>query len=279
MSREDEVDAFLAEAEKIGAKTEADRGAERYKELRGRRGTELELWHAWNTGGRKQEHLEPLLASLQPMIKRETKRRLAGLGGAIPASALETSLQLAAVKSLESYDPTKVGPTGKPAQLPTHIHNSFQRVTDFIGKNRNARYLPRGRLDKSGELLAAKEEFAQEHGREPTFAELQAKMPTWKKKDLSALRRALAPEVHTHIGGGLSEDNSADIDKYRAAVLLVYGQLSPAEKQFADLHYPQAGETPMNVKQIATKLGIPQHQVYRLRTKVDKQIAPLVRSS
>ena len=278
MSKED-VEGLLADAEKVGMVTDAERGAARYAELRGRRGTELELWHKWNDNGRKEEHLEPLLQSVQPMIKREAKRRLVGLGGSIPLGALETSLQLATLKQIQRYDPARLGPSGKPVQLSTHIHNGFQSITDFVAKNRNARSLPRAKLDKAGELLAARDEFTQEHGREPTKAELAAKLPKWKKGAIAETTRARAPEVYTHFGGGLAEDNSADADKYRAAVLLVYGQLNPVEKQFADLHYPQAGETPMNVKQIANKLGIPQHQVYRVRAKVDKRLAPLVRSS
>lgn len=278
MSKED-VLAFIAEAEKTAVKTTAELGAERYAELRGRRGKELDLWHQWNSNGRKEEHLEQLLTSVAPMIKREATKRLGGLGGAIPRSAIETALQRATVKALETYDPQRLGSTGKPVQLSTHIHNRFQSITDFVSANRNARYLPRNKLDKAGELNAAQAEFEQEHGRRPTLSELSQKLPGWKKKELTELTKALAPEVFTHVGGGLSEDNSAETDKYRAGVLLVYGQLAPLEQQFADLHYPAAGETPLSVQAIAKRMGIPPHKVYRLRARVDKRIAPLVKSS
>lgn len=278
MSKRD-VDDLIEESEKVALQTSAEAGAARYAELRGRRGKEVELWHHWNNNGRKEEHLEPLLSSVAPMVKREATKRLSGLGGSIPRGALETALQRATVKAFETYDPNRLGPSGKPVQLSTHIGNNFQRVTDFVAAQRNARRLPRSKLDKAGELLAAREDFHQQNGRLPTVQELEKELPKWRKKDIQETSKALAAEVYTHVGGGLSDDNSADMDKYRASVLLVYGQLNPLEKQFADLHYPAAGETPMNVQAIAKKMGIPTHRVYRIRTSVDNRIAPLVKSS
>ncbi len=269
----DDIDKFISEAKTAAAKTPMDEeSAKRYAELRGRRGKELEGWHAWNNQGRKQEHLEPLLASIHPLIKRETTKRLGGLGGSIPRSALEAALTRAAVAGIESYDPERG------VQLTTHIHNNFQRATDFISGNRNARYLPRGKLDKAGEVMAAREEFTQNHGRPPTFAELHAALPKWKHKELHEIVHATAPEVHSGVSE-FSNDNSADIDKYRSAVLLVYGKLNAQEKQFADMHYPAAGEHPQTIRQIAKKLGIPEHKVYRIRSRVDNHLSPLLKSS
>lgn len=271
------VDDFIEKATKLAE--EKSPGAERYAEIRGRRGKELELWHHWNQNGRQLEHLEPLLQSIQPMVRSEATKRLKGLGGAIPRSALENALRTSAVRSIEKYDPSKVGPSGKPAQLSTFVQGNFQSVTDFIGANRNARYTPRAKLDTAGEFLAARDEFTQQHGRAPTLAEMKSALPSWKPKRVQEVHRALAPEVFTHMGTGITDDDGGDVDKYRSAVILVYGQLSDQEKQFADLHYPAAGETPLTVKQIAKKLGIPEQKVYRLRTKVDNKLAPLVRSS
>lgn len=271
------IDDFIEKAEKLAGDTSP--GAQRYAEVRGRRDKEVALWHHWNTNGRQPEHLEPLLASIHPMIRSEATKRLSGLGGSIPRTALENALRTSAVKSIEKYDPSKVGPTGKPAQLSTFIKGNFQSVTDFIAANRNARYTPRAKLDTAGEFLAARDEFTQQHGRPPTLAEMKSALPTWKPKRVQEVHRALAPEVFTNMGTGITDDENSDIDKYRSAVILVYGQLSDQERQFADLHYPAAGETPLTIKQIAKKLGIPEQKVYRLRNKVDNHLAPLVKSS
>lgn len=281
-----DIDDFITEGKKLAAIRSTDpTAAERYAEARGRRGKELELWHAWNSSGRKTEHLEPLLKSMQPLINKAVNQRLTGVAGNIPRAGIEPLMQSYAVKAFETYDPTRAGKDGRPVQLSTHIMNSFQRITDTIAKVRNARYLPRGKLDRAGEVMAAQQEFEQTHGRQPTFEELKTQLPAWQakrgkrtEKKLKELVNALAPEVYS----GQSEfsgDVSADVDKYRSAVILVYGQLNPQEQRFADLHYPAAGDTPMTIKQIAKQMGIPEHKVYRLRSKVDNRIAPLVKAT
>ncbi len=281
-----DIDDFISEGRKLAALQTTDpKAAERYAEVRGRRGQELELWKKWNEAGRKPEHLEPLMQSIQPLIRREATKRLSGLAGTIPRASLEPMLQDYAVRAFESYKPGIVGKTGRPVQLTTHVVNSFQRISDLVSKGRNARYLPRNKLEKANEVMTAQQEFEQTHGRKPTFAELKAALPAWNakrgdrtEKKLRQLTNALAPEVYSGVSE-FSDDISADVDKYRSAVLLVYGQLNPQEQQFADLHYPAAGETPQNIKQIAKQMGIPEHKVYRLRARVDNRIAPLVRSS
>lgn len=275
------IDEFLEEAKKQAAAVPPkapSTPAQRYAELKGRRDKELELFHAWHESGRKTEDLGPLLTSIRPMIQSEAKKRMAGLGGSIPRSALEAALTTAATKAIHSYDPARLGQTGAPVKLTTHIHNNFQRVTDFVGANRNARYLTRGKLDRAGELTAAQKDFEQREGRPPTFTELHTELPKWNKKELRTLVNAMAPEVHTGLSE-FTEDATASVDQYRAAVHLVYGKLSPLEQQFANLHYPEAGETPLSVKQIAKKMGVPEHKVYRIRSRVDKHLEPLVKGA
>src|SRR3954468_4864962 len=74
--------------------------AARYQELRSRRGPELKLWEQWKQQGKKPEHLEPLLKSLQPVIRSQANQRLKGLGGSIPRAAIENELRNSVIKSL-----------------------------------------------------------------------------------------------------------------------------------------------------------------------------------
>jgi len=136
----DKVERFIKEASTSPNKVE--RATQRYGELRDRRGKELQLWHIWNDSGRQQEHLEPLLKSIDPLIKSETNKRMTGLGGAIVSSAMKNELRNAAVKSLESYDPRRG------TQLTTHVVNGFMRISDFVSANRNAKYMPREDVEK-----------------------------------------------------------------------------------------------------------------------------------
>jgi hypothetical protein len=157
------VDDFIKGAAKVAAAAAAlpvlgapQSAAERYAELRGRRDKELELFHAWHNNGRKEEDFLPLLTSIRPMIQSEAKKRLSGLGGSIPRAALESALTNAAAAAIHNYDPARLGQTGTPVKLTTHIHNNFQRISDFVGASRNARYLPRSKLDRAGDHVGAR---------------------------------------------------------------------------------------------------------------------------
>ena len=38
--------------------------------LSGRQQREIEMWHHWNNNGRQPAHLQPLVESLQPLVKK-----------------------------------------------------------------------------------------------------------------------------------------------------------------------------------------------------------------
>ena len=278
---ENELDEFIDDAEELvkeGASYRQERSAAQYKELRGRRGQELELWHHWDAQGRKPEHLEPILESMRPIIQREATKRLSGLGGSIPRAALEGSLRLATVRALETYDPTRIAEsTGKPVQLTTHVFNNFQRITEFVGKHRNERKIPKAKVDRYAELKNAKNAFNNEFGRDPNTNELHSMLPRWKRKEIEELERSFAPTVFTNMGTELENDVGSASSQHWGAVQLMRSRFNDEEKRFAELHYPPTGRRAMTVEQIARAMNIPVHKAYRLRSRVDSQIAPLVK--
>lgn len=268
-----DIDDFIKE----GQIYREERSKERYDSLRGRRGKELELWKRWDENGRKPEHLEPLLNSIQPMIQRETTKRLNGLGGSIPRAALEGALQIAAVRAIENYDPNYVGKTGRPAQLSTHVHNGFMAVTTFIAKHRNQKRMPKDKVERYAPLNNAKAAFENEFGRTPTTDELHALLPGWRRKDIEELEHGFAPEAFSGMGVELEHDPGSPSSYHWGAVQLVRSKLNDDEKRFADMHYPPVGKRQMSVEQIARAMNIPAHKAYRIRSKVDKLIAPFVK--
>jgi DNA-directed RNA polymerase specialized sigma subunit len=270
MSEDEEtIDEFLEATQEKAANT-------RYQELRGRRGQELQMWEKWNSNGRKPEDLEPLLKSLKPTVTAEAKRRMAGLGGAIPRVALEAELMTHTVDALHKYDPNHTSANGKRTQLNTFVHNNFQRVTDYVAGRRNIARLPKANTAQYQTFQNAKTQFMEEHGREPSSHELKTLLPQMTLKDIQKAQNAFAPEAFSGVSE-LEHDAGMRSDVHRSAVVLMRSRMSPEVQQFADLHYPEVGKKPKTVQQIAKTLGIPEHKAYRLRTAVDKLIGPIVK--
>ncbi len=256
------------------------KNTELYNELKGsRRQAELENWHRWNDSGRKPEHLEPILTSIQPLIATEAKKRLLGLGGSVPATALRQELRNAALRGIETYDPNHVGPTGRKTQLTSHIMTNFQRVTDFVSTMRNAKNNPRALLNQYGPYHNAVSEFTEEHGRDPSVEEVKSMLPSMSLPDIKRMRRGFGNEVFSDFGTDISGDQKhpATLEKIRNAAVLLSSQLSDAERQFVDLHYPSEGKQ-LSVEGIAKKLALPKHRVYRIKKLIEKKLSPLVKS-
>lgn len=267
----EDVERFIKDASSSPAKVE--RAHARHDELRGRRGHELKLWEAWKGNGKKPEHLEPLLKSLDPLIKSETTRRMQGLGGSIPQTALKNALRNATMSALDSYNPEKG------TQLTTHVVNNFKRITDFVASNRNAKYMPREDVEKYEQFQNAKREFKELNGRDPTLVELQSALPAWKPKYVAKMYKGFGAEAFTDMGTDLEHDVQIEdpVQRIRGAYHLVKSTMKPEEQQFAELHYPEEGTTQMGVSHIAKAMKIPEHRVYRIKKRVEALLAPIIK--
>ena len=268
MAKKD-IERFLKTA---GANT-AERSTARYTELRGRRKNEVDLWHHWNDHGRQPEHLEPLLKSIDPMVRSEASRRLQGLGGSMPRAALVQELRNSAVKSIEKWKPSAA------AQLSTWITGNFRSVTDVVSSMRNPKYNPRPLVDRYGTFQNAVHEFEEEHGRPPSAVELHAKLPEWKPAMIRRMQKSFGQEVFSDMGSELDNDvNRPDaMQKIRSAASLLSSQMTEEQRRFIELHYPTTGQQ-MSVSAIAKHLKMPDHKVYRIKKLVEAKLAPLVRS-
>lgn len=273
MTKKAATKAEVEEFEKDAASYSERARQQRYSQLRGRRGKEVQLYEKWEANGRRPEDLTPLLQSLDPMIEREAKRRMKGLGGSMPMSSVKGELQRGTVRALETFDPTKG------TQLHTHITGNFMRVTDFVAANRNPKYMPRRDVEKYQAFNNAKAGFKQEFGRDPTITELKQLLPAWSAPTLKKLDTGFGQEAFTNMGSGtLEHDTGAQPDQLRSAFLLMKSTMQGDEQRFADMHYPAAGKRQMSVKQIASVMGIPEHKVYRIKERVEKKLAPMVRN-
>ncbi len=259
-----DVDSYIEKTAEMNSEQEA-----KYREARGRRGKELELWHHWNDKGRKPEHVEPLMKSIEPLIRSETKKRMAGLGGSIPQAAIHNELRNAALRSVQNYNPSRG------TQLTTHIVTGFQRISDFVAANRNERYMPREHVDQYQTFQNTKAELAEELGREPTIAELNAKFPSWSPARVKKMNVGFGGELYTGMGTDFDDDPARM--RPRDAFMLVKSQLTEQEKHFGDLHFPETGK-PHTIKNIAKQLGISQDKAYRLKARVERRVGGILKS-
>jgi DNA-directed RNA polymerase specialized sigma subunit len=265
--REDSIDEFIKNATDFMSQE----SEQRYNEYRGRRGKELQLWSQWHQSGKKEEHLEPLLQSMKPLIRSEAQKRMTGLGGSIPRSALENELTNAAVKSLHSYDPSKG------TALSTHVTGGFQRVSDFVNANRNAKYVPGEDMKRFDRFRNAHAELEEELGRAPHPHELVERLPGYKLKQVQKMQRSFGAEAYTDMGDGLSpDDNFAQLTP-RDAFQLTRSRLNEQEQRFGEMFFPAEGEKQPAIKNIAKALGIPQHKAYRLKERVERTVGPVLK--
>lgn len=266
----EKLEKFVKDAASSPAKVE--RAQQRYGELRGRRGQELQLWSQWNESGRQPEKLEPLLKSIDPLIRSEAQKRMQGLGGSISAPALKMELRNAAARALETYNPARG------TQLTTHVVNNFMRVTDFIAANRNSKYMPREDVERYGAYQNAVNEFKEEHGRDPGIPELQQRLG-WNARKIKKMQRGFGSEVFSDMGTELEHDiqHEDPLQQVRSAYLLMKSQLTPQQQRFAEMHYPEEGSQQMSIRDIARNLGIPEHQAYRIKKHVEAKLSPVIK--
>jgi DNA-directed RNA polymerase specialized sigma subunit len=260
--RDEPIDQFIKDASTFTSDAEA-----KYKEYRGRRPKEIQMWQQAAASGWKDEHMAPLLKSLQPIIRREANKRMTGLGGSISRSALENELTIAAVKQLKSYDPEK-------AALSTHLGHGFRSVSTFIGGNRNATYMPVADVKRYEVFNNARKELHEELGRPPTPQELKTKLP-WKVTDIKRMQKGFGREMYTDMGDGLSPDDQHARMRPRDAMFLARSQMSPEEQQFAERYFPPDGVTPPSIKNLAKALGISEARAYRLKASVESRVGPI----
>lgn len=268
--RDSLIDEFIkaAKVEATKAPQFSATSTAKYQELRGRRGKELELWQTWKET-KKEEDLHPLISSLNPLIKREAAKRMKGLGGSIPRAALENELRISAVKSLKTYDPEK-------AALPTHVTRGFQRVSDFVNANRNAKYSPSDDMKKYDRFQNATAELRGELGRDPTADELANRLP-WSAKTVKKLQKSFGTEVHTDMGDGITSGEDYALLHPRDAFQMVRSGLTQEEQQFGNMYFPPEGEKRPAIKNIAKTLDIPPHRAYRLKANVETRVGKVLR--
>jgi len=231
------------------------------QKLRDKQAKELALWKAWVDGGRQPRDLQPLLRSFRPMIRSKVNV-YKGRVKMIPDSAIETEFQLRFVDALKSYDPSK-------GSLGTYVYRYLDKAKRFIVENQNIGRIPENRIYKIKQYTTAKDELAEELGREPDVKEVAEKLG-WKMAEAERMDSELRSDFMTQ---GFEDDPfSLTPSKSEEVLRLFKYELTDNEREvyeyltgYGKPHITSTGE-------IAKRMKMPDYQVSRLKSVIQKKL-------
>jgi len=223
---------------------------------------ELEMWRAWNEGGRNPEDLAPLLKSFMPMIRSKVNV-YKGKVKMIPDAAIEAEFQLRFVDALRTYDPEKG------AALGTHVYGALDKGKRFIAENQNIGRIPENRVYKLRLYTSRRDELAEDLGRIPSVEEM-AKNLGWPLAEAKRMDSELRNDLTTQ---GFEEDPYALTPSKSEEVLrLAKYELTDNERAVYE-HLTGFGRPKLTAtNDIAKELGMPDYQVSRLKNAIKKKL-------
>jgi DNA-directed RNA polymerase sigma subunit (sigma70/sigma32) len=139
-----------------------------------------ELWHTWNASKSPQD-LQHLVNHLNPLIQSEVNKR----AGTLARPLLTTQAQVLTVKAINGFNPD-MG-----VKLSTHVTNQLQKLSRVNYAHQNAARIPEHSMLQFHSVNIAKEDFRNEHGREPTTDEL-ADTLKWSPKKVEQFNKQFA---------------------------------------------------------------------------------------
>lgn len=260
------IDDFLA---KVAAKKKVTNVAPfqpTSPDLASRQMKEIKLWHNWNASGRKPEHLEPLLVSIQPIIQGEVNRFR---GTEIPRAALEAEATKLTVKKLRTFDPTK-------AQLNTYLKNHI-KLDRYAKTYQNIGRIPDAQRDLITARGRAVSELTDELGYVPNTASIAERIremalkPAHAKVTAKHLDQLEKERKGALVASELSFDPAEmGVSKEMQALgLLRYDRrLSPLEKQVLNMTHGFEGMKPLKPTQIGKALSQRPSKISKIRNKI-----------
>lgn len=214
---------------------------------------QLDMWMKWQQSG-KDEYMEQLLDSLQPIIKSNLTQYTAS---PIPYPVLQAQANIFVRDAMKDYNPTK-------AALGTYATNSLMQMSRFVQKHQNVKYLPEYLSSEYGRMDDAERGMFSKLKREPTDAELAGHM-NLPEDQVARIRLAKSPE--RLLSMEFDQDDVPISDRvsksHEDAAAYLRSALKGKERQAWDMM--SAGET--NSAAIASKLQIPVPQIYAYRRR------------
>ena len=220
------------------------------------------MWHHWNNNGRQPEHLEPLINSMQPLVKKrlsifENRER------DIPPAAIRAEFQDQLVKALATYDPNRG------ARLGTYVSDQLMKANRFVTTYQNPARIVEPRTYMITKMKNAEDFLHQEFRRPPTAMELAEHMqvPTQQVELLKKeLRKAIPTGQFETDPSGFTPSKTNDL------LRLIPYELTPEENAVFELVYGTGGKPQLGTGDIAKRLNMSAPKVSRVKAAIAEKM-------
>lgn len=235
------------------------------------RGNELQLWHQWKNSGYRQQHLQPLVDSMQGVVIHTVRKYkpTPTTGVDISFNMLKAEANKHLVEALKSYDP-RGG-----ASLGTHVFNRMKRVDRFVKENQNFGRVVEQRAQKWGDYMAARSIIETELGRPPTPIELSQKMSLRMGRAITPkeAERFMKEDRRDLVQTGLDDNQFTFMPTADRMILkMVPQELTPEENAVFDRVFGMNGSRKMSPGEISKDLRIHPSKVSRLKNTIGQKI-------
>lgn len=242
MAKKDPIDDYLT------AKT---------KQGHAQNDTKMQLWGQWKQNPNPTT-LEPLLHAFKPTFNTQVRTIKAPNTN---ETALRADLMTQAIKAFQNYDPNRG------ASLTTHVTNSLKKSQRFNTRVQNLAYIPEDKTKYIGSIDAARDELRDELNRDPTHAEIGARVGLTGKrvKEIQGLRRA---DIR---GSSFQSDPVGHVSSRDQEVIsLLRHELKPGDEQTVyDYLYGKNGKQKVeSTGAIARLMGKNESQISRIKNKI-----------
>jgi hypothetical protein len=222
---------------------------------------DLHLWHAWNTGGRTPDLLEPLMSRYDPLMRRKSTEWRAPN---VAPAAFKAELEKQFIQATQTFDPNRG------VAFNTHVQSRLKKAQRFNSRHQNIGYIPEDLARHVGPMDRATNDLTEDLGRPPTAVELASHMgiSQSKVKALITQRRKDVPSSHfesdpTALSGGREADVVRLIQRRPSEYL------TPDEvRVFSHVYGINGARKILDTTTLAMQLGLSQPKVSRLKTSI-----------
>lgn len=224
---------------------------------------DLDAWEEWNAKNRDPNAVRPLLKRFKPLIMKRANV-YAGKNPNVPAEAVRAEFMGHAMKAFETYDPNRG------AALKTHVYNQMRKGQRFISQYAGGfGRMPEDRFYRVQEFRNARENLADQLGREPSALELadELKWPIKQVTQMELEDRKEVPMSH------LAKDMTSIKPSHSAEVIrLIQYDLTPQERLVMEHLLGINGKLKLRPGQIALQLNISPSKVSRIRATIANKV-------
>lgn len=220
---------------------------------------EHDLWHTWNNGGRKPEHLKPLMDSLKPVLKTEANK---WRGVEIPVSTINAEIRKHALTALKKFNPDKG------VQLGTWVTGNLKKTGRFVKQYQNLGRIPEAQIGRIREFKLAKETLFNQKGYEADTKTLADHLG-WPHKRVQQLQKELSREDKP-VSGWLSDPADVMTPKELEAIhILQYDtRLSAEERSVYEYTFGLNGKPKLAPGEISKRANLHPSKISRIRTRI-----------